>query len=349
MSNAVKLLFMKTKNGVKIIVKVVLIVFFMIAFTANCKDKINKNPVSASQKPQIVTPAPAQAENTAEEVEKTEVSVEKKTSDIKEQKPEEMIMKEGTAPQIRSRIRPLDPPALPVIPLHKVVEAEKKVDFVLKSVKKNQEDFTKELSTLSGLGFAACKKLRTAVKNPKLPWKKRWLSAMALGRIGGDYSRFTLLEVLEDESSLVKMAACIALKNFKDEEVVEELHRVFLEDKGMLVRNTIIDTLVKIGNPKSIPILAAGLDNSQNYYRGKNLWIRNNIVYALGKLKNKKAVPHLIDILNKKDSKLYDITLKSLVYIVEPKEESLKDDKVSPDEKIKWWLSWWDRNKKDFL
>lgn len=272
--------------------------------------------------------------------------VQKEEAQVGEQKQETLIKQDRSAVGDET---PVKEDLVPVeIPSWEIKEAGKKVDKIIDDLE-SKEEFSKELQQLEALGKPASPRLAQYFADTKVEWQKRWLAAMGLGRTRGPGAKNALLKGLDDKLSVMKMASAIALKHYPDSDVVDKLHEVFKNDKGMLVRNTIIDTLVEIGDPRSVTVLASGLTNDENFYRGRNLWIRNNIVYAMGKFKDKKAVPHLIEILNKNDESLRDIALKSLEYIVEPSGQEEIASLSEKKKKVKWWLSWWDKNKRDYL
>jgi len=237
---------------------------------------------------------------------------------------------------------------MPDISKSEISRANVSVDEILNAATK-KEDYGNELDAIDKLGYAAYSRLTDIFMDPKQKWEKRWISAMAIGRMWTLESRMTLLHGLKDPFSTVRMSSLIALKKFPDDMVIDRIHDVFLNDRSMFVRNTATEVLSEIRDPRSIEVLVSGLKNEHNLYRGKNLWIRNNIVKALGKYKNKKVIPHLINILSDNETSLFTDALNSLETINRDNGDMLliKDEEASS--KVKWWLAWWERHKKDYL
>ena len=169
-----------------------------------------------------------------------------------------------------------------------------------------KENFSGELSNIEDLGVSAFPELKRIFTDKREKWKRRYASAISLSRLRYEESKKLLLSGLKDELSVIRVASILALKRFPHDDVIDGLHRVFKKDRGMIVRSAAANALGEIADPKSIPVLAAGLNDKKNFYKGRNLWIRKDIVNALGKFKSKEPVPCLIDILCKKDTELYE-------------------------------------------
>jgi len=227
--------------------------------------------------------------------------------------------------------------------------ASKRVEKILKDydVKK---PFVPELKKIEELGLSAVPRLIDFYKAQNEKWEKRWVSAMAIGTLRSKESKEALIQGLEDDLSLIRSAAFIALRHYPDDDVIDKIHKIFKKEKSIAVKVHAIDTLTYIRDPKSIQVIASNLNDPNNFYRGRNLWIRNVIATALGKFNNREAIPYLIEILNKKDSAIYRETLDSLKAIItesKPGEKIPKD--LNKEDIRKWWLSWWDKHKKDYL
>jgi hypothetical protein len=256
--------------------------------------------------------------------------------------PEKPQSLQETTPTITSTTILIEP-----YPQAEIEEATKKIDTIFATMKK-KDDYSQELSSIEDAGKAASPKLKQIFADSRIEWHKRWMAAMGLGRLRGAGAKESLLAGLKDELSVIRMAAITALKRFPEDDVVVALHEAFQKDNSMLVRNTALEILTEIRDPKSVSVLAQGLSSIDNFYKGRNLWIRNNIVNSLGKFKSKETVPILIDILNKKDLELYEAAFNSLGSLVtlQPDEEPLKV--ADADKKLAWWLAWWEKHKSEY-
>lgn len=242
---------------------------------------------------------------------------------------------EERLPSISSLIKTLPKP-----------EIDKAGNIVRSNIERSEkkENFSGELLAIEDLGASAFPELKKIFTDKREKWKRRYASAIALSRLRYEESKKLLLSGLNDDLSVIRVASILALKRFPHKDVIDGLHRVFKKDSGMIVRSSAANVLGEIADPRSIQILSAGLSDKRNFYKGRGLWIRKDIVNALGRFKSGGTVPLLVDILSRKEKDLFEPAVRSLENIVNPVSTSEPFLK-SLDQKVKWWLSWWEANK----
>jgi hypothetical protein len=104
-----------------------------------------------------------------------------------------------------------------------ISSASLRVDQIAKRVEKS-DDFSEELRDVEDLGIWALPRLEEIFKDAKENWKKRYFSAIAMGRLGGSETKKSLVRGSRDPLSVVRMASIIALKRFPDEDVIDLLN-----------------------------------------------------------------------------------------------------------------------------
>lgn len=250
-------------------------------------------------------------------------------------------------------------PALEVVKLKPAATAEKltpvdqEVDQVLARIADKETDEISDktdFDRLIELEKAAVPRLSAILKNPNGQYDQRWVSARALGRIGGKDSIKTLRSTLaEDKFSMMRLAAIQGLKDSNDAGSFDAFVTA-LNDDAMVVRSGAADALGALGDPRAVAPLIAALNREDNFYRGRSLWVRRHIVSALGRIDSRSAVATLIQTLDDADRSVGTAAVTSLELVTKV------SFRVPAANQQEWlartapkWKSWWEENKKDYL
>ena len=124
-------------------------------------------------------------------------------------------------------------------------------------------------------------------------WRRRFC-ANALGMLGGEESRRTCLDLLQDPAPEVRGGAATALGRIGSKQAVPALIAC-LDDEANNVRGGAATALGNIGSEQAVPALIACLNDADGINRG-------SAATALGKIGSEQAVPALIACLNDEDS-----------------------------------------------
>lgn len=127
-------------------------------------------------------------------------------------------------------------------------------------------------------------------------WPVKIKAMQLLGERGDPAAIPVLLDIYNDiflhsECPSIKSYAGIALGNFKNNDKVFNALVTGIDDPELLIRESSIDSLGKIGNPKAIEHLVKLLND-------KSFAIRHSAIKALGNIGDKKAIPYLNKILD---------------------------------------------------
>src|SRR5207249_2352076 len=152
-----------------------------------------------------------------------------------------------------------------------------------------------------GLDAGAIPRLATVLKDGNARFDQRWVSARALGRIGGKPATKILRSTLQtDRFSMVRLAAIQALKDLNDPGSYEDFLKC-LSDEALVVRSAAADALGTLGDARAVDPLTKALNREDNYYKGRSLWVRRHIVAALGAIESRSSVKTLIKALDDPD------------------------------------------------
>ncbi len=142
-------------------------------------------------------------------------------------------------------------------------------------------------------------------------WPVKIKAIQLLGERGDPAAIPVLLDIYNDiflhsECPSIKSYAGIALGSFKNNEQVFNALILGINDPELLIRESSIDSLGKIGNPRAIEHLVKLLND-------KSFAIRHSAIKALGNIGDKKAIPYLNKILeNDKDSVIREAVLAAM-------------------------------------
>lgn len=250
-------------------------------------------------------------------------------------------------------------PALEVVKLKPAATAEKltpvdqEVDQTLARISDKETDEISDKSDfdrLIELEKAAVPRLSAVLTNPNAQYDHRWVSARALGKIGGKDAIKTLRGTLaKDKFSMMRLAAIQGLKDANDAGSYDAFV-IALSDDAMVVRSGAADALGALGDKRAVAPLIAALNREDNFYRGRSLWVRRHIVSALGRLDSRSAVATLIQTLDDADRSVGTAAVTSLELVTKV------SFRVPAANQQEWlsrttpkWKSWWEENKKDYL
>lgn len=250
-------------------------------------------------------------------------------------------------------------PALEVVKLKPAATAEKltpvdqEVDQVLARIADKETDEISDktdFDRLIELEKAAVPRLSAVLANANAQYDQRWVSARALGRIGGKDSIKALRGTLtKDKFSMMRLAAIQGLKDSNDAGSFDALVTA-LSDDAMVVRSGAADALGALGDARAVAPLIAALNREDNFYRGRSLWVRRHIVAALGRIDSRSAVATLIETLDDADRSVGTAAVTSLELVTKV------SFRVPAANQQEWlartapkWKTWWEENKKDYL
>jgi hypothetical protein len=168
-----------------------------------------------------------------------------------------------------------------------------------------------------------------------------WVAARAMGRIGGDGARNTLVGGLKNERIINRLGAVSALEIMKDKESAKPLERA-LFDRAMTVRAAAADALAAIGSRKSSVALSEALNIPANFKDGKSLFVRRHIVDALGTIGSIGGLDALVSTLDDEEADMRLAAIHSLQQItgMSFRGGAGPATAVTPDE-VQSWKNWW--------
>lgn len=235
----------------------------------------------------------------------------------------------------------------------KLTPVDQEVDQVLARISDKETDEISDktdFERLLELEKAAVPRLSAVLKDNNAKYDHRWVSARALGKIGGKDAITTLRKTLEtDKFSMMRLAAIQGLRDSGDAGSLDAFVKA-LNDDAMVVRSGAADALGSLGDPKAAKPLIDALNREDNFYKGRSLWVRRHIVDALGKIESRSAVATLIQALDDTDHTVSVAAVSSLERVtkvsfrVPAKNQAEWLSRTTPK-----WKSWWEENKKDYL
>lgn len=210
----------------------------------------------------------------------------------------------------------------------------------------DKEDFERMVS----IADAAVPRLTVVLRDQNARFDHRWVSARALGKIGGkDATRALRTALAEDKFSMIRLAAITGLMDLGDTGSFDAFVKA-LNDDAMVVRSAAADALGVLGDAKAVDPLVKALDREDNFYRGRSLWVRRHIVAALGRIESRASVSRLIKALDDVDPTVNREAIASLEKVtkvsfrVPAANDADRVTRTTPK-----WKSWWEENKKDYL
>jgi HEAT repeat protein len=250
-------------------------------------------------------------------------------------------------------------PVLEVVKLKPSATAEKltpidqEVDQVLSRISDKETDEISDktdFDRLIELEKAAVPRLSAVLKDANAKYDHRWVSARALGKIGGKDSIAQLRSTLaNDKFSMMRLAAIHGLKDSNDAGSFDVLVKA-LGDDAMVVRSGAADALGSFGDARAVKPLVDALNREDNFYKGRSLWVRRHIVDALGKIESRSAVATLIMTIDDADRTVGIAAVASLERVTKV------SFRVPATNQTEWlartspkWKTWWEENKKDYL
>lgn len=193
-------------------------------------------------------------------------------------------------------------------------------------------------------GPLALTSLAQLFRDPSSSDREAWVAARALGRIGGEGARRTLVDGLTSPRVICRLGAVSGLTTLKDKESAQALEGA-LFDQAMTVRAAAADALAAIGMKRSARALSNALDLPANFHQGRSLFVRRHIVVALGKIGSIYGIEMLVKTLRDPEP---EIQLAALSALEGTTGMSFRDASVAPDappdpEEIAAWDGWWSK------
>lgn len=198
---------------------------------------------------------------------------------------------------------------------------------------------------LVALGPTATAELVEIYQSPAKDDHRRWVSARALGHIGGRSATQALLEGLRAPEFFVRIAAASGLGVLKGDDARVALEEA-LFDPSMEVRCTAADGLAEIGHAASSLALSRALHSPDSFHRGHSLPVRSHLVIALGLTGGETAIEALIGVLNDDDDTLRAMAVKALEEASGANPVGRAGDGVNttPTERQAW-IDWWEKHR----
>jgi len=194
------------------------------------------------------------------------------------------------------------------------------------------------------LGASATTELVAIYQSPTQDDHRRWVSARALGHIGGKAASQALLEGLRAQEFFVRIAAASGLSVLKGDEARMALEEA-LFDPSMEVKCTAADGLAEIGHAASSLPLSRALNSPDSFHRGRSLPVRGHLVIALGRTGGETAIEALVGVLDDDDDALRAMAVKALEEATGANPVGRPGNGVTttPEERQAW-ASWWEKH-----
>jgi HEAT repeat protein len=231
--------------------------------------------------------------------------------------------------------------------------ADKTVDLLLTRISDKQTgeiEHKAAFDQLVSLDDAALNRLGQILRDPNARFDQRWVSARALGRIGGMPAvRLLRTTLAEDKFSMIRLAAIAGLKDLNDAGSYDLLVKC-LQDDALVVRSAAADALGTLGDARAVDPLIQALNREDNFYKGHSLWVRRHIIAALGAIDSRASVKALIKALDDQDPTVTREAIASLERVTKVTfKVPANDDAELVAKATPKWKSWWETNKKDYL
>ncbi len=173
---------------------------------------------------------------------------------------------------------------------------------------------------------------------------RRWVSARALGHIGGDKAVECLLAGMRSTDFMTRIGATSALGILQGDQARMALEEA-LFDPAMEIRCTAADGLAEIGHQASSLSLARAVNTPDNFHRGASLPSRRHMVLALGRTGGETAIEALIGVLDDRDPTLRALTIKALEEASGASPNHSHGNGVTAtDAEVQGWKDWWSRH-----
>jgi HEAT repeat protein len=196
------------------------------------------------------------------------------------------------------------------------------------------------------LGANALPSLASIYRDPQSSDAENWIAARAMGRIGGEGARKTLVDGLGSTRIISRLGAVSALQLLKDKASVEPLEKA-LFDQAAAVRASAADALGAIGERHSSIALSQALDLPANFHQGRSLFVRSHIVQALGDVGSIGGIEALVSVIDEDDAQLALGARRSLQRItgLDFRDKGQPPEHPPGAAEISAWKEWWSRRR----
>lgn len=194
---------------------------------------------------------------------------------------------------------------------------------------------------LVAMGKNALPTLALVYRDPSSTDFENWVSARAMGHIGGEGAVNTLMQGLEEKRIIMRLGAVSGLAMLKDDRSVPPLEKA-LFDQAMTVRAAAADALGGLGSRTSSKALVESLNLPANYHQGQSLFVREHIVLALGNVGSIAGIAALVGVLEDSDPRIAFAATRSLTQItgITYRDRSVGDQPPG-EEEVASWKAWW--------
>jgi HEAT repeat protein len=154
-------------------------------------------------------------------------------------------------------------------------------------------------------------------------------ACLALARIGTSQAVDAVFKALDEGSSGVRSEAAGALRYLRSDRAVERLLELVGKDGDYRVRMSAAGALGMMGPEKSIDVLAAALNDSNQYVRGE-------AAASLGKIGSGKSVEPLLRASRDDSGAVRQAARDALVKIGSPASPAIARTLRDPDPQVRW-------------
>jgi HEAT repeat protein len=172
------------------------------------------------------------------------------------------------------------------------------------------------------------------VETKKYSLQAKWNSILTLGAIFPERSKPYLKEWLKSPFWLIRNASLLAMKK-ADPKIARSYALQLLNDNSLVLRTAAVNTLAETGQAKDVEYLKKAFYSSQNIYKKQSLWVRHHIVSAIAKLDGENSVEFLYQNLNNSDKRIEKAAVKALEELYPKKAARFKKLKFEK-RKLSW-------------
>jgi HEAT repeat protein len=192
------------------------------------------------------------------------------------------------------------------------------------------------VAKLKRRGKKGYRRLQKLAFDHKLPLKVRWKALASMAIIAKSESLPDLEKAVRSKDWFMRDAGLKAMR-FASPNSARPWARRLIEDPSLIVRTSAVQTMKKLKDQKSIPLLWKSLYDKKNFRNTQSLWVRRHIVETLSLLESEKSLSRFIHILKDRDKSLH----KPAVYALERLTRKRLGKKNEPIEhKRAYWLKW---------
>ncbi len=160
----------------------------------------------------------------------------------------------------------------------------------------------------------------------------------ALGTVGSQESVPMLIDMLDNNSSFVRVASAIALSRLGAREAIPKLMRM-IKEEGQNVQEIALSAYSRLANQEDIPVLREMLNSN-------NVYFRSSVIKTLAILLKEQFIPELDVMFKDKNRHIRISAIRALTYIIREEQKECVDKQLPFDfARTKFFLMLQDRSK----